>query len=107
MSALRVIFPFLLVWSAGCDRGAGQPEAIAALSVATAARPTGVAPAPDEHAHSHDTPDHVDPAPASSATGSGSGSPDVVYTCPMHPDVKSKEPGRCPECGMNLVPKKP
>ena len=28
----------------------------------------------------------------------------VVYTCPMHPEVISTEPGRCPKCGMNLVP---
>ena len=24
----------------------------------------------------------------------------------MHPEVKSEKPGRCPECGMNLVPSK-
>jgi FtsP/CotA-like multicopper oxidase with cupredoxin domain len=27
----------------------------------------------------------------------------VVYSCPMHPDVTSEEPGRCPECGMKLL----
>ncbi len=26
-----------------------------------------------------------------------------VYTCPMHPDVKSDKPGKCPKCGMSLV----
>lgn len=26
-----------------------------------------------------------------------------VYTCPMHPEVKSDKPGKCPKCGMNLV----
>ncbi len=29
----------------------------------------------------------------------------VVYTCPMHPEVQSSEPGKCPKCGMNLVKK--
>jgi Cu(I)/Ag(I) efflux system membrane fusion protein/cobalt-zinc-cadmium efflux system membrane fusion protein len=28
--------------------------------------------------------------------------PDTVYSCPMHPEVLSAEPGRCPECGMDL-----
>ncbi len=27
-----------------------------------------------------------------------------TYTCPMHPEVVSDAPGRCPTCGMNLVP---
>jgi mono/diheme cytochrome c family protein len=29
----------------------------------------------------------------------------VVYTCPMHPEVISDKPGKCPKCGMNLVKK--
>ncbi|MCI0330986.1 MAG: copper-translocating P-type ATPase [candidate division Zixibacteria bacterium] len=28
-----------------------------------------------------------------------------VYTCPMHPEVTSDKPGRCPKCGMDLVAK--
>ena len=26
------------------------------------------------------------------------------YTCPMHPEVLKDAPGRCPKCGMDLVP---
>ena len=27
----------------------------------------------------------------------------LIYTCPMHPDVASEQPGRCPDCGMKLL----
>ena len=30
----------------------------------------------------------------------------VVYTCPMHPEIKQDHPGSCPKCGMDLVPEK-
>ncbi|MEW6127744.1 MAG: multicopper oxidase domain-containing protein [Acidobacteriota bacterium] len=29
---------------------------------------------------------------------------ETVYTCTMHPEVKSNKPGACPKCGMALVP---
>ena len=29
----------------------------------------------------------------------------IEYTCPMHPEVVSSEPGNCPKCGMTLMPK--
>jgi hypothetical protein len=32
--------------------------------------------------------------------------PKADFTCPMHPDVSSPIPGRCPKCGMKLVPRK-
>ncbi|MNU11275.1 Copper-transporting P-type ATPase [compost metagenome] len=27
----------------------------------------------------------------------------AAYVCPMHPEVTSDKPGRCPECKMHLV----
>jgi len=30
---------------------------------------------------------------------------DVLYQCPMHPEVISTNPGKCPKCGMDLVPR--
>ena len=29
---------------------------------------------------------------------------DVIYVCPMHPEVRQKGPGSCPKCGMALEP---
>lgn len=28
------------------------------------------------------------------------------YVCPMHPEVTYDKPGKCPKCGMALVPVK-
>ena len=28
----------------------------------------------------------------------------TIYTCPMHPEVREAGPGKCPKCGMFLVP---
>jgi len=30
----------------------------------------------------------------------------TTYTCPMHPEVVTDHPGKCPKCGMNLIVKK-
>jgi FtsP/CotA-like multicopper oxidase with cupredoxin domain len=29
---------------------------------------------------------------------------DVIYACPMHPEVIQDQPGHCPKCGMKLLP---
>lgn len=31
----------------------------------------------------------------------------AAWTCPMHSQIVRKEPGKCPICGMALVPEKP
>jgi FtsP/CotA-like multicopper oxidase with cupredoxin domain len=36
------------------------------------------------------------------AVGEGEGP--TRYVCPMHPEVRTDEPGHCPECGMKLLP---
>jgi hypothetical protein len=30
--------------------------------------------------------------------------PASTWVCPMHPDVRAEEPGKCPRCGMALTP---
>ena len=32
---------------------------------------------------------------------------DVIYTCPMHPEIRQIGPGHCPKCGMALEPLMP
>jgi len=41
--------------------------------------------------------------PAPPAQSAKAAKPDS-YTCPMHPSVKAAGPGKCPICGMDLIP---
>jgi FtsP/CotA-like multicopper oxidase with cupredoxin domain len=41
--------------------------------------------------------------PAAMPAGAGP----VTYACPMHPEVTSEQPGRCPKCGMKLLASRP
>jgi len=43
----------------------------------------------DEHQHEHNT----------EATAK-----ETIWTCSMHPQIRQKEPGDCPICGMDLIP---
>jgi len=43
-------------------------------------------------------PDHVDSEKESEGQ---------IWTCPMHPSIRSPKPGSCPICGMDLVPAGP
>jgi hypothetical protein len=43
--------------------------------------------------------------PLEQSTSHAVGQSVTVYTCSMHPEVKSDKPGKCPKCGMTLVVK--
>ena len=45
-------------------------------------------------------------SPANNPTKKEAQQKKVEYTCPMHSDVKSDKPGKCPKCGMKLVEKR-
>jgi hypothetical protein len=80
------------------------PYRLATLS-GLGTRPIAEAP-PAEPAPGGSHAGHGAPAPAPSAPDAGTPAA-TVYTCPMHPEVMSHEPGRCPQCGMKLVPREP
>jgi Cu(I)/Ag(I) efflux system membrane fusion protein len=44
---------------------------------------------------------------ASPNTPNTPNTPSLVFTCPMHPAVRSSTPGKCPRCGMDLGPVAP
>lgn len=44
------------------------------------------------------------PNQASSETATHDHSTSEVWTCSMHPSVRQSEPGKCPICGMDLIP---
>ena len=66
----------------------------------------GAAPATHQHGHGHQHAGHG--AHGHDLAGAGSPAPDAVgggtWLCPMHPEVTSDHPGRCPKCGMFLQP---
>jgi Cu(I)/Ag(I) efflux system membrane fusion protein len=45
------------------------------------------------------------PQTGSNKAGTVTAETEVYYTCPMHPEVKSDKPGKCPKCGMELIKK--
>ncbi|HED53742.1 MAG TPA: copper-translocating P-type ATPase [Phycisphaerales bacterium] len=46
-----------------------------------------------KHCDHHETMASAKPGPS-----------DVLYTCPMHPEIRHRGPGVCPKCGMALEP---
>jgi hypothetical protein len=104
--------PFLAV-------GLVEAMVVGSLACAADSWPTGRSPNDPSNPSAPEAPLHVaeatrasaalPPTPAAGETPTGAAPADagVIYTCPMHPEVRSDTPGHCPKCGMNLVPKTP
>lgn len=79
---------------------------VGALGEPAPARTTEALPSSErnpEHSHAPEVPPATKPT-----SDDGAGKPRaILYTCPMHPEVISDKPGKCPKCGMTLVPKPP
>jgi rubrerythrin len=60
----------------------------------------GSLPQPDNRSTPGATSNRVPTTPLST----NSAAVTQLYTCPMHPEVISDHPGKCPKCGMTLVP---
>jgi hypothetical protein len=103
---------------------APTPEPSPTLAINESALATtspGTGPAGMDHAHpltdapqgnpnhlQHDMGGMTMPAVPSTRSGTPASEPttkQTVYTCPMHPEVVSDKPGKCPKCGMTLVKK--
>jgi hypothetical protein len=101
------------------------------LGTGTRESESGVTPVPSPTQHEHEHHHHSQAAPqhpssdalgrvranssALAADGGIAGPPvdggtpaprlKTEYVCPMHPEVRQPASGRCPKCGMQLVPK--
>lgn len=110
---LKVVVILVLVGGCATPRAAApaaldpsNPDAPEGPSLATAAKPSMRVAPPREVATTGEgggeTAGHH--AAGGGAASASEGGDATVYTCPMHPEVRSDKPGECPKCGMDLVP---
>ncbi|NPV00110.1 MAG: efflux RND transporter periplasmic adaptor subunit [Brevinematales bacterium] len=96
-SAIALAFLAVLFISCGGNTNADKPV----LYYQDPDNPNVLSDSPKKNAHGEDfIPVYADAEDKNSVS-----SDDVwYYTCPMHPDVRTHEPGNCPICKMELVP---
>ena len=96
---MKQILIALAVLIAGCSSSRPEPGIDASIphDHAQETASPGATLAPDEF----DAAAPVSVAEAAKAAGSAEATD--LYACPMHPEVTSDTPGKCPKCGMTLV----
>ena len=86
----------------------GSPEGHRTEPASDASQPTGTGGSSEGQHHSHaNTASSAPAAHEHRQAGSTSEAAAQKWTCPMHPEVIQSEPGKCPKCGMTLVPVEP
>jgi membrane fusion protein, copper/silver efflux system len=82
-----------------------SPEGVATPDTApTLARPSSSAMPPPSLTPPPSRTPPLAPPPSRSGAAKPPASAAIVYSCPMHPEVRSNSPGDCPKCGMSLEP---
>jgi hypothetical protein len=89
----------LAVLVAACSSSQPDPEVETSMHSHHESARTAPALQPDEF----DAAAPVSVAEAAKAAGPAQAN--ALYACPMHPEVTSDKPGKCPKCGMTLVKK--
>ena len=116
---MRKFLIVAILWIAACSssrptpvRDGGTPPAQPAATPAflspdefDAASPISVAEAEKARAEPHGEA-HAEAHAEPHADAHAEEHADTTYVCPMHPDVTSHAPGKCPKCGMQLVPRR-
>ncbi len=77
-----------------------EPPSDADAGAAAAAAPVTSEPSPEPKP----PPPQMTPPAASARMLPNTPAPSAGFTCPMHPSVHAAGPGKCPICGMDLVP---